>query len=162
MIIAAEIGDLRRFKSARQFMAFLGLVPSEHSSGKTIRRGSITRTGNKHVRRILVEAVHHYRHTAVLSAALRERQKGVSPEVIAIAWEAQKRLCKRMDYFLARKKPRNKIVVALAREMAGFIWAVGQVPVLLAPSPAKAEKESLPKTSRRTKGDTTQAQQQQG
>ena len=166
VIIAAEIGDLKRFESARQFMAFLGLVPSEHSSGKTIRRGSITRTGNKHVRRILVEAVHHYRHTPTLSAALRGRQKGVSAEVIAISWNAQRRLCKRMTYFAALKKPRNKVVVALARELSGFIWAVGQVPVLLAsPAPAKTEGGSLPEITKkrgRVRGHTTQAQQQQG
>ena len=166
VIIAAEIGDLRRFQSARQFMAFLGLVPSEHSSGKTIRRGPITRTGNKHVRRILVEIVHHYRRPPVVRAALRERQKGVSPEVIAIAWKAQKRLYDRMEYLLARQKPRNKIVVALARELAGFVWAVGQVPVMLASStPAVTENETLPevtKNRRSVKGHTTQTQQQQG
>ncbi len=127
VVIAAEIGDLRRFTTARQFMAFLGLVPSEHSSGKSIKRGALTRTGNVHVRRILIEAVQHYRHRPTLSAALRERQEGISPEVISISWEAQKRLCKRLNYLIEQKKPRNKVIVALARELAGFIWAVGQV-----------------------------------
>jgi transposase len=132
VIIAAEIGDLRRFKTARQFMAFLGLVPSEHSSGKSIQRGALTRTGNLHVRRILIEAVQHYRHRPTLSEALRARQQGVSQEVIAISWEAQQRLCKRLNYLVEQKKPRNKVIAALARELAGFLWAVGQVPQLMA------------------------------
>ena len=127
VIIAAEIGDLRRFKTARQFMAFLGLVPSEQSSGKSIKRGPLTRTGNAHVRRILVEAVQHYRHRVTMSAALRERQDGRSQEVTAITWKAQQRLCKRLIYLTERGKSKNKAIAALARELAGFIWAVGQV-----------------------------------
>lgn len=126
VVIAAEIGDLRRFQTARQFMAFVGLVISEHSSGQTIKRGSLTRTGNSHVRRILVEAAQHYRHRPTLSAALRERQAGVSSEVTAIAWKAQRRLCKRLMYLLERNKPRNKAIAAVARELAGFVWAVGR------------------------------------
>lgn len=132
VVIAAEIGDLRRFQSARQFMAFLGLVPSEYSSGKSTKRGSLTRTGNRHVRRILVEAAQHYRHAPAVSASLRERQEGLSQEVIDIAWKAQKRLCKRLTYLTDQNKSRNKVIIALARELAGFIWAVGQVPQLLA------------------------------
>jgi transposase len=132
VVIAAEIGDLRRFKTARQFMSFLGLVPSEHSTGKSTRRGSLTKTGNGYVRRILVEAAQHYRHSPRLSLALRERQEGVSQEVIDISWKAQKRLCKRLTYLIDRNKARNKAIIALARELAGFIWAVGQVPKLVA------------------------------
>jgi transposase len=128
VIIAAEIGDLRRFPTARQFMAFLGLVPSEQSSGKTVRRGRLTRTGNSHVRRILIEAVQHYRHRPRIGAALRERQEGVSQEVIDIAWKAQQRVCKRLVYLAEQNKPHNKAIAAAARELAGFIWAVGQVP----------------------------------
>ena len=131
-IIAAEIGDFRRFPTARQFMAFLGLVPSEQSSGKTVHRGKLTRTGNGHVRRILIEAVQHYRHSPVLSAAVRRRQEGVSQEVIAIAWKAQQRLCKRLTSLTAKGKPRNKAIAAAARELAGFLWAVGQIPQPLA------------------------------
>jgi transposase len=127
VIIAAEIGDLRRFQTARQFMAFLGLVPSEQSSGKSVKRGSLTRTGNTHVRRILIEAAQHYRHRPVLSAALRARQQGISPEVLSISWKAQQRLCRRLTYLVQRNKPYNKAVAALARELAGFVWAVGQV-----------------------------------
>jgi transposase len=127
VIIAAEIGDLRRFKTARQFMAFVGLVVSEFSSGKSIKRGPLTRTGNAHVRRILVEAAQHDRHRPTLSAAVRERQQGISKEVTAIAWKAQQRLCKRLTYLLEQNKPRNKAIAAVARELAGFVWAVGQV-----------------------------------
>lgn len=127
VVIAAEIGDLRRFPTARQFLAFVGLVVSEHSSGKTIQRGSLTRTGNTHVRRILMEAAQHYRHRPAWSAALRERQAGVSQAVTDIAWKAQQRLCKRLTYLLERNKPRNKAIAAVARELAGFVWAVGQV-----------------------------------
>jgi transposase len=131
-VIAAEIGDLRRFKTARQFMAFLGLVPSEQSSGKSTKRGPLTKTGNGHVRRILVEAAQHYRHRPVLSAALRKRQHGVSQEVIKVSWEAQQRLCRRLTHLTENNKPRNKAIVALARELAGFIWSLGQLPQLLA------------------------------
>ncbi len=88
-VIAAEIGDLRRFKTAEQFMAFLGLGPSESSSGNSVNRGSLTKTGNGHVRRILIEAAQHYRHRPVLSAALRKRQEGISKEVRGISWKAQ-------------------------------------------------------------------------
>ena len=127
VVIAAEIGDLRRFPTARQFMSFVGLVVSEHSSGKTIHRGPLTRAGNSHVRRILIETAQHYRHRPGLSAALRERQAGVSKEVTDIAWEAQQRLSKRLTYLLEQNKPRNKAIAAVARELAGFVWAVGQV-----------------------------------
>ena len=132
VVIAAEIGDLRRFQSARQFMSFVGLVVSERSSGKTIKRGPLTRTGNTHVRRILIEAAQHYRHRPVLSAAVRTRQQGVSQEVTDIAWKAQQRLCRRLTYLLEQNKPRNKAIAAVARELAGFVWAVGQVQQLLA------------------------------
>ena len=131
-VIAAEIGDLRRFKTARQFMAFLGLVPSEHSSGNTVKRGSLTKTGNAHVRRILVEAAQHYRHRPIRSEALKKRQEGLSKEVIEIAWNAQQRLCRRLTHLTAQNKPRNKAIIAIARELAGFIWSIGQLPQLLA------------------------------
>jgi len=131
-VIAAELGDLRRFKTARQLMAFLGLVPSESSSGNSVKRGSVTKTGNGHVRRILIEAVQHYRHRPGRSAALRKRQEGISKEVRDISWEAQQRLCSRLTHFTNSGKPRNKAIVALARELAGFIWSLGQVSQLLA------------------------------
>lgn len=166
VVIAAELGDLRRFKTARQLMTFLGLVPSEHSTGKTIRRGSITRTGNAHVRRILVEAVHHYRHASLRSKVVEKRRKGVHPDVILISVKAQRRLAQRRNHLLARNKPWNKMVIALARELAGFIWAVGQVPELLATAavavPTKRSAPKPPKKSRKEEGHTTPTQQQQG
>jgi transposase len=132
VIIAAEIGDFRRFQTAGQFMAFVGLVPSEHSTGNTTKRGPLTRTGNSFVRRILVEAAQHYRHRPILSAALRERQRGVSQPVIAISWKAQQRLCRRLTTLTERRKPYNQAIAAVARELAGFVWAIGQESSLLA------------------------------
>jgi hypothetical protein len=108
------------------------VLVSEHSSGKTIQRGKLTRTGNAHVRRILIEAAQHCRHRPALSAGLRERQAGVSKEVPDIAWEAQQRLRKRLTCLLEQNKPRNKAIAAVAREPAGFVWAVGLVKQLLA------------------------------
>ncbi len=130
--IAAELVDLKRFESARQLMAFLGLVPSEHSSGETKRRGRITRAGNGHVRRILVEASWSYRYEPRLSKAIRQRNEGVAPGVQRLAWKAQKRLHGRFYHLLNKGKRREKAITAVARELAGFLWAVGQEPELLA------------------------------
>jgi transposase len=124
--ITAEAGDLRRFATAQQFMSYVGLVPSEDSSGGRRRQGRITRCGNGHLRRILVEAAWHYRHVAVMSKELRRRNQGVAPGVQRIAWEAQKRLNKRLYHLIRAGKSVQKAVTALARELAGFIWAVGQ------------------------------------
>jgi transposase len=126
VVIAAEIGDLRRFKTARQFMAFLGLVPSEHSSGQSTHRGPLTRTGNAHVRWIMVEASWHYQHPPALSDAIRRRQQGVAEGVRNIAWKAQKRLYSRLHYLRSTRLATNKAIVAVARELAGFVWAIGQ------------------------------------
>jgi transposase len=120
----AEIGDLTRFDSAKQIMAYLGLVPSEHSSGGTIKRGSITKTGNGHVRRVLVEAAHAYSHPARESRALLARLDGLPPEIRIIAWKAQLRLCGRFKKLMARGKNRNKVITAIARELAAFMWAI--------------------------------------
>lgn len=126
-VIAAEIGDLRRFDTAGEFMAFVGLVPSEHSSGGRTRRGSITRTGNRFVRRILVEAAWHYMHPAQISRALRTRNAKASEEVRQIAWKAQKRLHRKFRHLLYEKHKKPQVAVtAVARELAGFIWAIGQ------------------------------------
>jgi len=130
--IAAEVGDLRRFATAGQFMSYVGLTPSEDSTGQRRRQGRITRCGNGHVRRILVEAAWHYRHVPTLSKELRRRNQGVAPEVQRIAWEAQKRLHKRLQHLLHAGKSVQKAVTALARELAGFIWAVGQQETLVA------------------------------
>ncbi len=130
--IAAELVDLRRFGSPGRLMAFLGLVPSEHSSGESRRRGRITRTGNGHVRRILVEAAWSYHYQPKMSKAIRQRNEGVAPGVQRLAWKAQKRLHKRLYHLIYKGKGAQKAITAVARELAGFIWAVGQEPALLA------------------------------
>lgn len=129
--IAAEAGDLRRFTTAGQFMSYVGLVPSEDSTGKRRRQGAITRCGNRHLRRILVEAAWHYRHQPLMSKAMRERNQGVADGVRQIAWNAQKRLNKRLCHLVWAGKCMQKVIIALARELAGFIWSVGQEDTLL-------------------------------
>jgi transposase len=132
VIVVAELGDLSRFQTAPQLMGYLGLVPSESSSGETRKQGRITRTGNGHVRRILVESAWAYRFRPSVSDAIRLRSQGVSDEVKRIAWRAQERLCGRYRKLTARGKNKNRTVVAVARELAGFIWAIGRQPLLLA------------------------------
>jgi transposase len=126
MTIVAEMGDLRRFAGASEFMAATGLVPSEHSSGGRRRQGSITKTGNAHVSRVLVEASWHYRHRPVVSAELRERRKNQARGVVAIAERADQRLYRKFRKMIERAKPSTVAVVGVARELAGFIWAIGQ------------------------------------
>lgn len=123
LTLASEVCDWRRFPHASSFMAFTGLVPSEYSSGERTWRGSLTRTGNEHVRRQLVESAWAYRYHAYLSADLRRRQDGLPPEVIARAWRAQLRLCGRWRRLAARKDSTNTVTAAIARELAGFVWA---------------------------------------
>lgn len=130
--LVAEIGDFRRFASASELMAFVGLVPSEHSSGGSRRQGRITRTGNGHARRILVESAWHYRRLPRMSKAIRQRNDRVSGLVRAIAWKAQQRLHKRLCRLRERGKPANQAVTAVARELAGFVWAIARQEVLLA------------------------------
>jgi transposase len=120
----AELGDLTRFKSAKQLMAYLGLVPSEHSSGGSIRRGGITKTGNGHVRRALTEAAHAYCHPARESRSLLARLDGLPPEVRQIAWKAQVRLCGRFRKLLGYGKNKKTVVIATARELSAFMWAI--------------------------------------
>ena len=122
--IVAELHDPRRFQSPRDLMAYLGLVPTEHSSGNRQRRGGITKAGNGHVRRVLIEAAWHYRHRPSVGIKLRQRRHGQPPRVIAIADRAQQRLCRRYRRLTERGKPHNKVVVAVARELVGFLWAV--------------------------------------
>jgi transposase len=126
MLILAELHDVRRFASAPALMAYLGLVPGEHSSGETHRRGRITRTGNALVRRLLVETAWHYQHRPSVGRALTRRRKGQPARVIAIADRAQQRLCRRFRKLAAEHKPAPKIAVAIARELAGFLWAALQ------------------------------------
>jgi transposase len=130
--LVAEIADFRRFSSAAELMSYVGLVPSENSSGSSRRLGGITRAGNSHVRRILVESAWHYRRKPGMSKALRARNEGVEPEVRAIAWKAQHRLHSRLTKLLARGKPANQAVTAVARELLGFIWAIARTEVLMA------------------------------
>lgn len=131
-VLAAELGDLSRFDKAPKLMGYLGLVPSEHSSGEGRRQGGITRAGNGHARRILVEAAWAYRFRPRQSPAITERSGGVAPEVRRIAWRAQERLCARYRKLTSRGKNRNKTTAAIARELAGFVWAIARQPKLLA------------------------------
>jgi len=123
LTIAAELGDARRFPSASRVMAFAGLVPSEYSSGTSRTRGSITKTGNAHLRRVLVESAWHYRHHPFIGDALRHRQRGAPPAIVDQAWVAQRRLHRRYRRLAARGKPKQHIVTAIARELSGFLWA---------------------------------------
>ena len=104
-------------------MAYLGLVPSESSSGGKRRLGGITRAGNRHVRRLLVETTWHYRHKPTVGVRLRKRRQGQPAEIVALADKAQRHLCKRYRRMMMQKKHHNKIVVAIARELVGYLWA---------------------------------------
>lgn len=123
LAVTVEIGDFHRFESAESFMAYVGLVPCEHSSGEKRRQGSITKVGNVHIRRLLIEAAWHARHRPKVSYELARRQEGCDPVTIERAWRAQQRLYRQGKKMAARGKPSRKIVVAQARELAGFIWA---------------------------------------
>lgn len=123
LTIAAELGDARRFRTAPSTMAFVGLVPSEHSSGPKRAQGGITKTGNAHLRRVLVESAWHYRHHPFVGDMLRARQHGAPAAIIAQAWTAQQRLHRRSYRLAARGKPKQHIVTAVARELTGFVWA---------------------------------------
>ena len=123
--LIAEIHDFRRFEHPRQLMSYLGLTPSEHSTGGDPKRGAITKAGNIRVRRLLIEASWHYRHRPAVGATLRKRQEGQPSRVVAIADRAQHRLNRRYHRLtLDGRKPPTKAVTAMARELAGFIWAV--------------------------------------
>ncbi len=124
LALVAEIGDFNRFKTAAEFMAFVGLVASERSSGEQRRQGSITKVGNAHVRRLLVESAWHARRRPTLGYQLARRQRGQDPAVIERAWRCQQRLYQRWQRMAGRGKPHQKIVVACARELAGFVWAI--------------------------------------
>jgi transposase len=124
MTIIAELGDLSRFASPGQLMSHLGVVPSEHSSGERRKRGGITKTGNSHVRRVLVEAAWCYRLPARKTAHLRRKAEKTSKAVQEIAWKAQKRLCSRYWYLINKGKLPVKSCTAVARELVGFVWAI--------------------------------------
>jgi transposase len=123
--LCAEIGDWQRFERPGQLMSFLGVVPSENSSGEKRSQGAITKSGSRHARRLLVEAAWHYRRPPAKGLTLRRRQQDQAPQVIALSWKAQQRLhCtwRRLD--AERGKRRTIVAVAVARELAGFCWAI--------------------------------------
>jgi transposase len=122
--LCAEIGDFARFRHPAQVMSYLGVVPSEHSSGERRRRGPITKSGSQHARRLLVEAAWHYRRPPRVAGSLARRQLDGEPEVIALSWKAQRRLHHLWRRMEQRNKRRTIIAVAAARELAGFCWAV--------------------------------------
>jgi transposase len=124
MVLLAELGDISRFDSPRQLMAYLGLVPTEHTSGARRRQGAITKTGNCHARRMLVESAWSYRFPARQTAHLKRKARNASGEAKAIAWRAQKRLCGRYRTLIQAGKNTKQTTVAIARELAGFIWAI--------------------------------------
>jgi transposase len=124
MTVVSELHDFRRFHSARELMSYLGLVPSEDSTGERKRRGAITKAGNRHVRRVLIEASWSYRHKPAVGVGLRHRREGQPGWVVAMADRAQQRLHRRYWQLLNRGKPHNKAVTAVARELGGFLWAV--------------------------------------
>jgi transposase len=127
MTIVAEVWDMRAYGEAPRFMSATGLVSSEYSTGEQQRRGSITKTGNAHLRRVLVEAAWHYRHRGKAGAGIQKRRQGQPPQVVAIAERADQRLNRKFHRLVDRynKKP-VVAAVATARELAGFIWAIGQ------------------------------------
>jgi len=124
MVLLAELGDISRFDSPKQLMAFLGLVPSEHTSGGRRRQGAITKTGNSHARRMLVESAWSYRFPARQTAHLKRKAANASDEAKVIAWRAQKRLCGRYRTLLQAGKNTKQTTVAVARELVGFIWDI--------------------------------------
>jgi transposase len=124
--LVAEIGDLSRFETPKQLMSWLGLVPSEHSSGRRTRRGAITKSGNGHARSMLAEASWSYRHPAREERRYRMRLEGLPEEIRAIGWRAQVRLCQRFRHLMAMGKPLPKVNTAIARELAGFVWDVAR------------------------------------
>jgi transposase len=126
MTILAEAIDLRRYVSAPALMSAIGLVPSEYSTGAKERRGSITKTGNAHMRRVVVEASWHYRHSPIASKALKQRRRDLPPEMLRLVQRADQRLHKKFRKLVNKGKPSTVAAVAVARELAGFIWAAGQ------------------------------------
>jgi transposase len=126
VILAAEVGDYVRFGTPRELMAYLGLVPSEESSGQRRRQGRITRTGNGHVRRILTEAAWNYRFYPQPSRTIRKRRESLPPKIVAIAEKAEQRLSSRYRHLIQKGKSSPKAVTAVARELAGFVWAIAR------------------------------------
>jgi transposase len=122
--IVADVGSLSRFSNPRQLMSYSGMVASEYSSGSRVQRGGITKTGNAHLRRVMVEAAWAYQHKPWIGGWLAKRQQGLDDETKNIAWKAQWRLCTRYKKLLAKGKNKPQIVTALGRELLGFVWAI--------------------------------------
>lgn len=123
-----RVADLRRFEHPSSLAGYLGIVPSEHSSGEQLTRGPITKAGSSHARRLLVEAAQHYRHTPAIASRLASRQRGQDPRACEIGWRCQQRLHRQWQRLrLLRGKPANVVVLALARELSNFVWEVGQL-----------------------------------
>lgn len=128
----AELGDLSRFAHPRQLMAWLGVTPCEHSSGEKRRQGSITKNGNSYARKLLVEAAWSYQHPARVSPDIQRRHEGIPKRIVDRAWDAQVRLCRRYRKLVSRGKQKNIAVIAVARELSGFIWDISQLAMSLA------------------------------
>lgn len=141
--VISELGDLTRFDHPRKLMAYLGLVPSEHSSGAKQRKGSITKCGNGRARRLLIEGAHSYRYSAKVSTELQKRQEGIPKEIVDQAWQAQLRLCKRYTRLMQRGKHRSVVVTAIAREMIAYIWSISRE-VILKPVDVRARLSRVP------------------
>jgi transposase len=157
--LAVEVGDFARFEHPKLLMSYLGLVPSEHSTGDRRRQGAITKSGSQHARRLLVEAAWHYRRPPRLGSTLERRQGGQSAGVVAIAWKAQQRLhqvWRRLE--LQRGKRRTIIAVAVARQLAGFCWAIVNHDQELASVPSSA---GIPASGRRPHADSPQSPKQE-
>jgi hypothetical protein len=145
LTVVAELGDLTRFDSPRQLAAFVGLIPSEHSSGRTRRQGGITKAGNRRARRALIEAAWAYRHPAKVSAHIQTRIEALPKALQDIGWKAQLRLCKRFRRLVARGKHPNVAVTAIARELIAFMWAVAkEVPLAHEPRAGATEQGRHP------------------
>lgn len=126
--LCAEVGDFRRFERPGALAGYLGIVPSEHSSGEVVRRGPITKAGSSFGRRLLIEAAHHYRRPPKISAGIERRQRGQDPRAVEIGWRCQQRLHRRWCRLrLERKRPSGVVITALARELTSFVWEVGQL-----------------------------------
>lgn len=131
--VLSEAGDLSRFDSPRQLMAWLGLVPSEHSSGSKVQRGGITKAGNSTARKLLIEAAWSYRYTAKVSRLIQQRQEALPQAIVDRAWDAQLRLCRRFRKLSLQGKHHNVVATAIARELAGFVWDIARrTPVVAA------------------------------
>jgi len=134
--LMSELGDLSRFTHPRQLMSWLGVTPSEHSSGETRRQGSITKTGNRYARKLLIESAWSYRHGARVSPEIQRRHEGLPKPIVDRAWDAQVRLCRRYRRLVNRGKSAPTAIVAIARELAGFIWDIGRMGMAAATRPA--------------------------